>query len=313
MSSRAALGPAASAGTAFDLAAYLDAKRSRIEAAFESYLGSRLAVAPERLVESIRYSLLAPGKRLRPVLTLAACEAVGGDESEVLDAALAIEMVHTYSLIHDDLPCMDDDDLRRGRPTSHKVFGEAMAILAGDGLITEAFHLLASPPRSPRVSAATALEVVRDVSLAAGVSGMVGGQVTDMQSEGKRLDLTSLEGMHGMKTGSLIEVSLRAGARLGGGSRDEVEDLAAYGRALGLAFQIADDVLDVTASTEVLGKRTSKDHGRGKSTFPSLLGVDASRARARELRDQARRHVARFADRGRPLAALADYVVDRER
>ena len=297
----------------FDLKGYLAVQRARVEAGFAEYLAVRLAGAPPELVKAIRYSVEAPGKRLRPILVLASCEAVGGPFTDALDAALAIEMIHTYSLIHDDLPCMDDDDLRRGRATSHKVFGEALAILAGDGLITEAFCLLAVPPRGARVAPETVLRVVREVSSAAGVSGMVGGQVADMHNQGRHLDLAALERMHAMKTGALIEVSARAGARLGGGREDEVEALAAYGRALGLAFQIADDVLDVTATTEVLGKRTAKDEDRGKNTFPGLLGVEASRARARALRDEARSQVARFGARAQALQVLADYVVERER
>ncbi|MFN7952685.1 MAG: farnesyl diphosphate synthase [bacterium] len=300
-------------GSDFDLASYLAQKRATVEAGFASYVGTRLGAAPRELVEAVRYSLETPGKRLRPILVLAACEIVGGRESDAIGAALAIEMVHTYSLIHDDLPCMDDDDLRRGRPTSHKVFGEALAILAGDGLITEAFSLLATPVANPRVDAETVLSVVRDVATAAGVAGMVGGQVTDMVNQGRAVDQAALEHMHAMKTGALIEVAARVGARLGGGSPDEVEVLAAYGRMLGLAFQIADDVLDVTASTAVLGKRSAKDGARGKTTFPALLGVEGSRRRARELCDAASAAVGRFGAAAAPLVALARFVVERER
>ena len=297
----------------FDLPSYLASKRAQVEEGFASYLATRLGDAPAELVKAVRYSLETPGKRLRPILVLASCEVVGGGEADALGAALAIEMIHTYSLIHDDLPCMDDDDLRRGRPTSHKMFGEALAILAGDGLITEALSLLATPPSSKRVCSETVLTVVCEVAAAAGVAGMVGGQVTDMVSEGRAVDQAALERLHAMKTGALIEVATRTGARLGGGAPDEIEALASYGRKLGLAFQITDDVLDVTASTEMLGKRSAKDGARGKTTFPALLGVEGSRARARALSMEASADVARFGLAAAPLVALARFVVERER
>src|SRR5687768_9504813 len=234
----------------FDLDGYLAERRSQVESALIQHLEA-CASAPATLREAMAYSLLAGGKRLRPILALAACEAVGGRIEDSLDAACAVEFIHTYSLIHDDLPAMDDDDFRRGQPTSHKKFGEAMAILAGDALCTEAFRVLASRKngREQRIA-----DVVYELARAAGAVGMVGGQVIDIEATGKTITVEELEALHRAKTGELLLVSVRAGARMGGATLEQMERLTVYGRSLGLAFQIIDDVLDITADLATLGK-----------------------------------------------------------
>jgi geranylgeranyl diphosphate synthase, type II len=292
--------------------------------AIEKYLKERAALVeralitviaePEgpdaRLQEAMRYSLLGGGKRLRPILVLAACEAVGGRPDAAMDLACAIEMIHTYSLIHDDLPCMDDDDLRHGRPCNHKVFGEALATLAGDALLTDAFRVLAragSDGVAPAVMLATAAELAE----AAGSAGMVGGQVIDLASEGRKLSIDQLELLHSKKTGALFRAAIVGGARLGGASAAELESLDTYARALGLAFQVVDDLLDVESTTEQLGKRARKDAAAGKNTYPSLLGIAKSRELARELERRAHHALDCFAERAEPLRAIATFVVER--
>jgi geranylgeranyl diphosphate synthase type II len=293
----------------FDLDRYLDEKRRVVEAALARHLEG-FAGTPTRLAEAMAYSLLAGGKRLRPILALAACEAVGGREGDALDAACAVEMIHTYSLIHDDLPAMDDDDFRRGRPTSHKQFGEALAILAGDALLTEAFRVATSSRagREGRVA-----EVVFELARAAGAAGMVGGQVIDIEATGKSLTVEELEALHRAKTGELLLVSVRAGARLGGASDDDLARLDTYGRALGLAFQIVDDVLDVTADLATLGKDPGSDRAAGKRTFVDLLGIEGAGARARAVMAEGIAALAPLGERARPLEALGRYTVERDR
>ncbi|HUN58034.1 MAG TPA: farnesyl diphosphate synthase [Candidatus Binataceae bacterium] len=275
-----------------------------------------LVAAPEgpssRLFEAMRYSLLAGGKRLRPILALAACESVGGSLEAALSFGCAVEMIHTYSLIHDDLPCMDDDDLRRGRLTNHKVYGEAIATLAGDGLLTDAFKVLARNSLSARVPASALIETVAELADAAGSAGMVGGQVIDLLGEGRDLTLSELEVLHGKKTGALFVASVCGGARLGGAVQAQISALREYARKLGLAFQVADDLLDVEASAEQIGKRTQKDQARGKATYPSLIGVEGSRAMARDLAARALDALASFDRRAEPLRALASYAVERQ-
>lgn len=302
-----ALGASAPArGAPFKIETYLRARARLIEGEL-----ARLVPLPEgpdgRLIEAMRYSLLAGGKRLRPILALAACEAVGGGRAQAIALACALEMIHTYSLIHDDLPCMDDDDLRRGKPTNHKVFGEALATLAGDGLLTEAFLVLARAPAPPAVL----VEVLAEVAAAAGSGGMVGGQALDILCEGQAITLEQLEYLHGRKTGALFLAAIRGGARLGGASPAQLAALSDYGRALGLAFQVIDDILDVEASTEQMGKRTHKDGDHHKVTYPSLLGVAKSRAFARKLLRQGLRALERFDQRAQPLRELAVFVVER--
>jgi len=269
---------------------------------------------PGRLFEAMRYSLLAGGKRLRPVLALAACEAVGGSPEAAIGFACAIEMIHTYSLIHDDLPCMDDDDLRRGRPTNHKVYGEAIATLAGDGLLTDAFAVLARSALGPkaRISSRVALEAVAELAEAAGSAGMVGGQVIDLLGEGRAMELRELEYLHRKKTGALFVAAVCCGARIGGADHLQLEALREYAKAFGLAFQVVDDLLDVEESAEKMGKRTHKDEARGKATYPSLLGVDRSWELTRELARRAHAALAGFDHRADPLRMLATFAVERK-
>jgi len=261
----------------------------------------------QRLAEAMRYSLEAGGKRVRPVLCLLASEAVGGTVAQALPGALALEYVHTYSLIHDDLPAMDDDDLRRGRPTNHKVFGEGHAILAGDGLLTEAFGVLASADLDP-VKRAEALALLAE---GAGWRGMAGGQALDL--EGEKLDtydLSHLQLIHRLKTGALLRTSLEIGAVLGGAAPAERAALRAYGEAIGLAFQIQDDILDATATDADLGKRAGKDAGKGKITYPSLLGLDGARIALSEATETALCHLASLPNQN-SLAAWARYLAQR--
>jgi geranylgeranyl diphosphate synthase type II len=293
----------------FDLDGYLNERKAMVERALEAHL-DRCEGAPATLREAMHYSLMAGGKRLRPILALAACEAIGGKPDEALDAACAVEFVHTYSLIHDDLPAMDDDDFRRGRPTSHKKFGEAVAILAGDALCAEAFRVAAQnrKGREDRVA-----DVVFELARASGAVGMVGGQVIDIEATGKKITVDELETLHRAKTGELLLVAVRAGARMGGADAAAMERLTAYGRALGLAFQIVDDVLDITADLATLGKDPGSDREAGKTTFVDLLGIDGARARARSVMDEGIRALEPFGTRAEALRALARYTLERDR
>jgi geranylgeranyl diphosphate synthase type II len=258
----------------------------------------------------MRYSVLGGGKRLRPVLALMAAEACGADRAEALPAACALEMVHTYSLIHDDLPAMDDDDLRRGRPTCHKAFDEATAILAGDALLTLAFEVIAKHIESPRAVAAC----VRALAEGAGPLGMVGGQMADLQAEGQNDGtVDALEAIHRRKTGALLRASLRMGAAVAGVPEPIARALDSYGRAVGLAFQIVDDLLDVGGDEVKMGKRVKKDSDHGKWTYPSFLGVAGSRERARQLADEAIAAIEPLGDRGARLRALALALLERDR
>ena len=293
----------------FDLDRYLSDRRTLVEGALSGHLEASPA-APRTLREAMGYSLLAGGKRLRPILVLAACEAVGGRVEEALDAACAVELIHTYSLIHDDLPAMDDDDFRRGRPTSHKQFGEAMAILAGDALCVEAFRVLAANRRGRERLVA---EVVFELAEASGPNGMAAGQVLDIEATGRAIEVEALETLHRAKTGALLVAALRAGAVMGGGTEAQIAQLTTYGRALGLAFQIIDDVLDVTADLATLGKDPGSDREAGKTTFVDLLGVDGARARARAVMDEGLRALAGLGERAEPLRALARYTLERDR
>jgi len=299
---------------AFDFNAYLGAQKLRVETALDASLGPE---RPESLREAMRYSLLAGGKRLRPILCLAACELAGGDSELAMPTAVALEMIHTMSLIHDDLPAMDNDDLRRGRPTNHKVYGDAVAILAGDALLTRAFEMVAL--RSPGVPADRLLKVVGELSLVSGAPGLVGGQVVDLECEGKQVDLETLEYIHLHKTGALLKACVITGALIGGADDAQLESLRTYARGIGLAFQIVDDILDVTASSDVLGKTAGKDLVADKTTYPKLLGLEESRERARVLISEAKSSLDAFKPAGgglvqaAPLLALADYVIGRDR
>jgi geranylgeranyl diphosphate synthase, type II len=293
----------------FDLDRYLNERKTMVETALAAHL-DRCEGAPATLRDAMSYSLLAGGKRLRPILALAACEAVGARPEEAIDAACAVEFVHTYSLIHDDLPAMDDDDFRRGRPTSHKKFGEAVAILAGDALCAEAFRVAAQnrKGREERVA-----DVVYELARASGAVGMVGGQVIDIEATGKKITVDELETLHRAKTGELLLVAVRAGARMGGADATAMERLTAYGRALGLAFQIVDDVLDITSDLSTLGKDPGSDREAGKTTFVDLLGIDGARARAQAVMDEGIVALAPFGARADALRALGRYTVERDR
>ncbi len=283
--------------------------RTRIEARLVDYVAATKD-CPDRLREAMAYSLLAGGKRLRPLLVLLACEACGGTMEAALPAACALEMVHTYSLIHDDLPAMDDDALRRGRPTNHVVFGEGMAILAGDGLLTRAFEIVAEDV-SPKSVAA---ECCVDLAAAAGWCGMVAGQVADLEAEHQGItNLDQLEGIHRRKTGRLLCCGLSLGARIAGAPTDWRNRLEFYGTAVGLAFQITDDVLDVAGDPQKMGKGAGKDCQHGKLTYPALLGIEESRRRAVRLIDEACSALEPLGGQARLLIALAHYICERDR
>ncbi len=294
----------------FNLKAYLEERSRLVENALDLYLPGKDSL-PAALHSSMRYSVFAGGKRIRPVLMMAACEAVGGSTADVIPAACAIEMIHSYSLIHDDLPAMDDDDFRRGKPTNHKVYGEAKAILAGDALLTEAFLLLSGPVNGARLSSEQAIEVIHLLAKSAGSRGMVGGQVVDMESEGKEIDLPTLEYIHTHKTGALLLAALETGCVIGRAGSEQRQALRRYGEAIGLAFQVADDILDIVADQDSLGKDVGSDTERGKATYPALLGLDGARQRAEELRQIARAAIKEFSELAQPLRAIADYIVER--
>ena len=292
-----------------DLGEKLAIRREEIDRELDRLLSP--SDSPAATVEkAMHYAVMGGGKRLRPILALESCLACNGDESSVLAPAAALEMIHTYSLVHDDLPAMDDDDLRRGRATTHKVFGDAMAILAGDGLLTLAFRILASEPAGERFAGARCRAVTL-LADRAGVSGMVGGQVADLEAEGQPLDVGRLEWIHRHKTGALLRASVELGAVLAGADDKTAEALIRYGDALGLAFQISDDILDCTATAEDLGKTPGKDQEAGKTTYPALLGLDGAR---KEADRQAEAAVAALLDLpgdSSVLAGLARYAVTR--
>src|SRR5256712_2315663 len=293
----------------FDLKAYLEAHRVIVDAALDRVLPSE-EIVPVNLHRAMRYSVLAPGKRLRPTLVIAGAEAVGGAAEAVLDTACALELIHAYSLIHDDLPAMDDDDYRRGRLTNHKVFGEAMAILAGDALLTLAFRLVADNAArlaDPRAVA----RVVADVADAAGTDGMVGGQVIDIESEGKDVGADTLEYIHRHKTAALIRVSLTAGATLAGGTPAQIDAVRRAGESLGLAFQIVDDILDVEGSLAELGKTAGSAVRKKKATYPDQHGLEASRVRAKTLIEDAKAALVPLGRAADPIRGLADFVFER--
>jgi geranylgeranyl diphosphate synthase, type II len=266
---------------------------------------------PSLIHRAMRYSLFAGGKRLRPVLLLASGEAFGARTEDLMPAACAIEMIHTYSLIHDDLPAMDNDDLRRGRPTCHRAFGEATAILAGDALLTQAFRTLAA--EAPGSEPVKQLRVIREIAGAAGtVEALIGGQVVDMESEGREIDAATLEYIHRSKTGALIRASVMVGGIIAGVGDGKLEKLEAYSKRIGLAFQIADDILDVTQTSEQLGKTAGKDQAAAKATYPAVHGLEASEKKARELVQQAVEILARLNGDTRILEAIAHFIIERK-
>ena len=294
-----------------DAPAALAAMREEVDAALDRALPPESAW-PSTIHRAVRYSLFAGGKRIRPALVIAAGEAVGGARGDLMPLACAVEMIHTYSLIHDDLPAMDDDDLRRGKPTSHKVFGEAVAILAGDALLTRAFHLMAEMPQGGddlhvrRRVRATAI-----LGEACGTAGLIGGQVMDLESEGEAIDAEALERLHRAKTGALLSACVRGGAILGGAGEEQLERLARYASAIGLAFQVVDDVLDATEDAAHLGKTAGKDEAARKATYVSVHGLERARALAASLRQEALDAVAPLGPRGELLGAIARLIVDR--
>ena len=295
----------------FDLDAYLTEKIEQINAALESIL--KVSDRPDRILEAMTYSLMAEGKRIRSVLCVAAAEAVGGDLEDVLPAACALEMVHTYSLIHDDLPAMDDDAMRRGQPTCHMAFDEATAILAGDALLTLAFQTLSAIETGNDQQAAKWLHVIQLISHAAGYCGMIQGQMLDMGSEGRQLTLNELKSLHRLKTGALIEVSLRCGAELAGANSSQIQMLESYAQHIGLAFQVTDDILNVEGDPAIMGKAVGTDKLRHKRTYPSLLGLEESKNFTRKLTENALQALESFDQKAEPLRAIATYIVDRKK
>ena len=289
-----------------DLSDIMAERRTLVDAA----LDRRLPPAdepPPTIHEAMRYSVFAGGKRLRPMLALFGCEAVGGKLEDAMPAAVALELIHTYSLVHDDLPAMDDDDFRRGRPTCHKVYGEAIAVLAGDALLTHAFQVLADPTATD-VPAARRLQIVAEISAAAGSLGMVGGQTMDIQAEGKALDPTALLTLHSKKTGALLRASLRVGGLAGGADDAAMASLTRYGERLGLAFQIVDDILDIEGSSVEMGKTAGSDMRKHKATYPAVFGLEASRQEAARLLAEACEAVFPLGGGATTLLALADFV-----
>lgn len=296
----------------FKLKKYLADKQTLIDAALKSYI-ERFCLS-EKVARPAWYCIEAGGKRLRPILCMAACEAIGGESIVTLPAACAIEMIHTYSLIHDDLPALDNDALRRGKPTCHVQFDEATAILTGDALLNMAFEVLAEAGVQAAESAAkTWWRVACVVAAAAGPRGMIEGQARDLASEGRKLNQAELESLHCLKTGALIRASVQSGAMLGEASDEQIEQLTRFADNIGLAFQVIDDVLNVTGDPKLTGKAVGTDQARNKNTYPALLGLDLSQRYGRELIDQALCSIADFGTKADPLRAIATYIVERNR
>ena len=295
--------------TTFDLNSYLKQQKTLVEEALDR---SIVIARPEKIYDAMRYSLLAGGKRLRPILCLATCELTGGTVEMAMPTACALEMIHTMSLIHDDLPAMDNDDFRRGKPTNHKVYGDDIAILAGDGLLAYAFEYVATQTKN--VASENIIKIVACLGRTVGAAGLVGGQVLDLESEGKS-DITAetLSFIHTHKTGALLEASVVTGAMLANASEEDIARLSKYAQNIGLAFQIIDDILDITATDEQLGKTAGKDLSAQKATYPSLWGLEKSRLKAQELIDSAIAQLSVYSAKAEPLRALANYIVTRDR
>lgn len=287
-----------------DLEGYLKQAASDTDTAMGRFLPSEDEI-PTAIHAAMRYCIFAGGKRLRPVLCLAAAEACGGSREDALPAACAVELMHTYSLVHDDLPCMDDDDLRRGRPTCHKVYGEGMAVLCGDALLTESFAVLAK-------SKSRVAEMIAELASTGGSRKLIGGQVLDLEGEGKSLSLEELVRIHEAKTAALLTTSIRLGAMSAGADETKIAALTQFGHALGLAFQVIDDILDVTQTTETLGKTAGKDAAVAKATYPAVIGLEESRAEATRLTEEALEALAVFGKNGERLREIAERMLLRE-
>jgi len=293
-----------------DIKTYLQEKKELVDSFLQSYLDTPLV--PSVLNRAMEYSLFAGGKRIRPILALASYESCGGIAKEILPYAASLEFIHTYSLIHDDLPAMDNDDFRRGKLTNHKVFGEGIAILAGDALLTEAFYLLSNYTHHiSRIAHRAVLKIIREMAIAAGAHGMVGGQAEDILSENRTLDSDALSFIHAHKTGALITASVRMGGILADAKRKELHALTRYGENIGLAFQIVDDVLNVQGDSKELGKQTGSDERKKKMTYPGLYGVDLSMKKAAELVKNALDVVESFSEEAEPLREIAQYIIRR--
>jgi len=297
--------------SSFDLNSYLISKRKKVNAFINEILNN--TANSSRVVQAMHYSLMVGGKRVRPILCIAASEAVEGNADDVLPAACALEMIHTYSLIHDDLPAMDNDDLRRGKPTCHVAFDEATAVLAGDALLTLAFQILSSINLINENSVSNWLRVVHRISFAAGCNGMIEGQIRDIASEGTLLSLKELENMHSLKTGALIEAAIFSGALLGGGSPKQIDQLEIYAKNIGLAFQVTDDILNVEGDPAVMGKAVGTDKARGKSTYPSIMGLNKSKEFAKKNVRDALQALDDFDNNADPLRVIAYFIIERKR
>ncbi|HME89244.1 MAG TPA: farnesyl diphosphate synthase [Chthoniobacterales bacterium] len=293
---------------AMNLKLYLKSRQKMIDRALDRYLPKE-NVRPATIHKAMRYSLFAGGKRLRPILCLAAAEACGGKIDKALPLACAMECIHTYSLVHDDLPSMDNDDFRRGRPTCHKVFGDGIAVLAGDALLTIAFEIVSHAKPPHRYQPFT---ILREVAVAAGSQKLIAGQVADLEGEGKQIDMSGLRYIHENKTAAILTTSVRLGAMSANTNSRQLGAITKFGRALGLAFQVIDDILDVTQTSEKLGKSAGKDIAAQKATYPSVVGLAKSRTEAKHLTKQAHNALSIFGKKGDALHALADYLIERE-
>ncbi|MGJ8677456.1 MAG: polyprenyl synthetase family protein [Akkermansiaceae bacterium] len=291
-----------------DFDQWLNEKQKQVDKALGSYL-PRENTSPQTIHKAMRYSIFAGGKRLRPILCIAAAEACNGESESALAPACATEVMHTYSLVHDDLPCMDDDDLRRGRPTSHKVFGEGMAVLTGDALLTEAFIIIAQTPATKRYGAR---EYLTELAVTGGSKKLIGGQVLDLEGETKELTKKELIRIHEAKTAALLTCAVRLGAMTANVTPKKLEAITTFGYNLGLAFQVIDDILDVTQTTEVLGKTAGKDEAVNKSTYPAILGLEQSRREAARLTKKALKSLEIFGKKGKRLEQIARFLLERE-
>ena len=300
----------AATDTSFDLNNYLITKKNRVEAALEESLEVTNPNAA-KIIESMKYSLMAGGKRIRPVLCLAACEMFGGDEKAAMPTAVALEMIHTMSLIHDDLPAMDNDNLRRGKPTNHVLYGEDIAILAGDALLSTSFEHVARETKG--IPAERTVEVLRRLGTSVGAYGLAGGQVMDLMCENKNATtVEDLEWIHLHKTAALLKVAVAAGAIIGGASPEDVRSCELYAEKIGLAFQIADDILDCTATSAELGKTAGKDEDTNKTTYVKLMGLDGAKAEALKVTNEAKEALSKYGDKAAPLLGIADYIIGRK-